>query len=61
MKTLTVSQVILSHVLQKIPAFIVLFKVNVSHAYIKTHIITLATIFFLLMDMVEARLIMLLL
>jgi len=50
----------LSHVRQTIPEFIVLFKVNVTHAYIKTLIIMLATTFFLLMDMVEARLIMLL-
>jgi len=61
METLTVSRVILSHVRRTIPEFIVLFKVNVTHAYIKKHIIMLATMFFLLMDMVEARLIMLLL
>jgi len=61
MKTPTVFRVILSHVRQTTPEFIVLLKVNVTHSYIKTHIIMLATMLFLLMDMVEARLIMLLL
>jgi hypothetical protein len=42
METLTVSRVILSNVRQKIPEFMVLLKVNVTHAYIKTHIIMLA-------------------
>jgi hypothetical protein len=55
MKTLTVSLVILSHVRQKIPEFIVLLKANVTQDYIKTLIIMLATVFFLLMDMVRGK------